>query len=72
MAKLDDAYERNPKASAFVKALKNLLEATDEHLKILHSLESVVTTEPEKAALADAIEKATIAHKGAEDGLKGK
>jgi hypothetical protein len=72
MAKLDDAYERNPKASSFIKALKNLLESTDEHLKILHSLENVVTSEAEKAILADAIEKATIAHKGAEDGLKAK
>lgn len=72
MAKLDDAYERNPKATSFIKALKHLLEATDEHLKILRGLESVVTSEAEKAILADAIEKATIAHKGAEDGLKTK
>jgi hypothetical protein len=72
MAKLDDAYERNPKATSFIKALKHLLEATDEHLKILHGLESVVTSEAEKAILADAIEKATLAHKGAEDGLKAK
>lgn len=72
MAKLEDAYERNPKATTLTKALKNLLESTTEHLKIFHSLESVVQTEPEKAALADAIEKANLAHKGAEDSLKAK
>ncbi len=72
MAKLDDAYERNPKASAFTKALKNLLESTDEHLKIFRGLESLVKDEQEKSILADAIEKASLAHKGAEDGLKPK
>jgi hypothetical protein len=72
MAKLEDAYERNPKATALTKALKNLLESTTEHLKIFHSLESVVQTNKEKSILADAIEKATLAHKGAEDGLKAK
>lgn len=72
MAKLDDAYERNPKAKAFTKALNNLLESTQEHLKILHGLEGSTTNEQEKSLLADAIEKATIAHKGAEDGLKAK
>jgi hypothetical protein len=72
MAKLEDAYERNPKATALTKALKNLLESTAEHLKIFHTLESVVQTDKEKSILADAIEKATLAHKGAEDGLKAK
>lgn len=72
MAKLDDAYERNPKATALTKALKNLLESTDEHLKIFRSLESVVKTEQEKSLLSEAIEKATLARKGAEDGLKPK
>jgi hypothetical protein len=72
MAKLEDAYERNPKATALTKALKNLLESTTEHLKILHNLESVVQTDKEKSILADAIEKANLAHKGAEDGLKAK
>jgi hypothetical protein len=46
MAKLDDAYERNPKATAFTKALKNLLESTDEHLKVFRNLESVVKIRP--------------------------
>jgi hypothetical protein len=72
MAKLEDAYERNPKATTLTKALKNLLESTNEHLKIFHSLESLVKTEQEKSLLSDAIEKATLAHKGAEDGLKPK
>ncbi|MBI3653020.1 MAG: hypothetical protein HY231_18495 [Acidobacteria bacterium] len=72
MAKLDDAYERNPKALAFVKALKNLLESTAEQLKILHRLENSMTTEQEKANLAEAIEKANRAHQGAADGLKAK
>jgi hypothetical protein len=72
MAKLEDAYERNPKATTLTKALKNLLESTTEHLKIFHSLESVVQSAQEKAVLADAIEKANLAHKGAEDSLKGK
>lgn len=72
MAKLEDAYERNPKATALTKALKNLLESTDEHLKILRNLESLVKSEQEKSLLSDAIEKAILAHKGAEDGLKPK
>jgi hypothetical protein len=72
MAKLEDAYERNPKATALTKALKNLLESTTEHLKILNSLAGTVTTDKEKSILADAIEKATLAHKGAEDSLKAK
>jgi hypothetical protein len=72
MAKLEDAYERNPKATALTKALKNLLESTSEHLKILNNLSGVVTNEKEKLILIDAIEKANLAHKGAEDGLKTK
>ncbi len=70
MAKLDDAYERNPKASFVAKALKVLRESTDEQLKRLHELESQVKTEEEKSALSDAIEKAELANKGANDGLK--
>jgi hypothetical protein len=72
MAKLEDAYERNPKATTLTKALKNLLDSTTEHLKIFHTLESVVQTQQEKSVLADAIEKANLAHKGAEDSLKAK
>jgi hypothetical protein len=70
MAKLDDAFERNPKASFVAKALKVLREATDEQLKQLHQLEAQVKTDDEKAALSDAIEKAELANKGANDGLK--
>lgn len=72
MAKLEDAYERNPKANALTKALKNLLDSTAEHLKILNNLAATVTSDKEKGILADAIEKATLAHKGAEDSLKAK
>jgi hypothetical protein len=72
MAKLEDAYERNPKANALTKALKNLVESTTEHLKILNSLAATVTSDKEKFILADAIEKAKLAHKGAEDSLKAK
>jgi hypothetical protein len=72
MAKLEDAYERNPKANALTKALKNLLDSTTEHLKILNGLAGTVTNEKEKFILADAIEKATLARKGAEDSLKAK
>lgn len=70
MAKLDDAYERNPKASFVAKALKVLREATDEQLKVLHQLAAQVKTEEEKSALSDAIEKAELANKGATEGLK--
>jgi hypothetical protein len=70
MAKLDDAYERNPKASFVAKALKVLREATEEQLKLLHQLEAQVKTEEEKRALSDAIENAERANKGASEGLK--
>ena len=72
MAKLDDAYERNPKASSVEKALKVLSEATDRQLKTLHALEADMKTEKEKDALSDAIEKAETANKGASSGLKRK
>jgi len=72
MAKLDDAYERNPKASSVEKALKVLSEATERQLKTLHTLEAQVKTEKEKDALSDAIEKAETANKGASSGLKHK
>ncbi|MEW6128807.1 MAG: hypothetical protein AB1757_17350 [Acidobacteriota bacterium] len=70
MAKLDDAYERNPKASFVVKALKVLRDATEEHLKMLHNLEAEMKNDKEKEALGDAIEKAELAIKGANEGLK--
>jgi hypothetical protein len=72
MAKLEDAYERNPKSSAIPKALTALRDATDRHLQSLKSLEAAVKDERESAALKDALEQAETANKGARDGLKGK
>jgi len=72
MAKLDDAYERNPKSSALVKALNILRDSTDRHLQTLHSLEAQMKDESEGAALKHAIEVAETANKGARDGLKKK
>jgi hypothetical protein len=72
MAKLEDAYERNPKSSAIPKALTALRDATDRHLQTLRSLESEVKEDKESGALKDAIEQAQAANKGARDGLTGK
>ena len=72
MAKIDDAYERNPKSSPVGKALATLREATDRHLQVLKSLTSEVTDENEMSALRDAIEEAELANKGARDGVKAK
>ncbi|HKP84633.1 MAG TPA: hypothetical protein VJZ26_00970 [Blastocatellia bacterium] len=72
MAKLEDAYERNPKSSSIPKALNALLDATERHLQTLQSLGSEMKDERESAALKDAIEQAQAANKGARDGLKGK
>lgn len=72
MAKIEDAYERNPKSSALGKALATLREATDRHLQALKSLTSQVTDENEMRALRDAIEEAELANKGARDGVKAK
>jgi len=72
MAKLEDAYERNPKSTSIPKALTALRDATDRHLQTLKSLESEMKGETESAALKDAIEQAQAANKGARDGLKGK
>ncbi len=71
MAKLEDAYERNPKSSALPKALTALRDATERHLQTLKGLESAVKDEKESAALRDAIEQAQTANQGARDGLKG-
>ncbi|HST22550.1 MAG TPA: hypothetical protein VLR90_15610 [Blastocatellia bacterium] len=72
MAKLEDAYERNPKSSAIPKALTALLDATNRHIQTLKSLEAGAKDEKELAALKDAIEQAETANQGARDGLKGK
>ena len=72
MAKLEDAYERNPKSSALPKALTALRDATDRHLQTLRSLESEMKGDRELAALKDAIDQAQTANKGARDGLNGK
>ncbi|HKS40269.1 MAG TPA: hypothetical protein VJX74_06610, partial [Blastocatellia bacterium] len=72
MAKLEDAYERNPKSSAIPKALTALLDATERHIQTLKSLEAGAKDEKELAALKDAIEQAETANQGARDGLKGK
>lgn len=71
MAKLEDAYERNPKSSLLPKALTILRDATDRHLQALRALEREMKTDEELAALRDAIEQAETANKGARDGLKG-
>jgi len=70
MAKLEDAYERNPKSAALPKALAVLRDSTDRHLGALRALASEMKTESETAALRDAIEQAETANKGARDGLK--
>lgn len=70
MAKLEDAYERNPKASALPKALAVLRDSTDKHLQTLRGLTADIKNEAENAALRGAIEEAETANKGARDGLK--
>jgi hypothetical protein len=72
MAKIEDAYERNPKSTALPKALATLREATGRHLQALKSLVGQVTEENEVRALRDAIEQAEIANKGAREGIKAK
>ena len=69
MAKLEDAYERNPKSSALPKALSILRDATDKHLELLRGLKSDMKDETERSALIGAIEEAEIANRGARDGL---
>lgn len=70
MAKLEDAYERNPKSSALPKALSVLRDATDKHLQALRALKAEMTTETEVAAISGAILEAETANKGAREGLK--
>lgn len=70
MAKLEDAYERNPKSSALPKALAVLRDATDKHLQTLRALKLEMKTESELSAISGAIYEAETANKGARDGLK--
>jgi hypothetical protein len=70
MAKLEDAYERNPKSSALPKALALLRDATDKHLQALRALKLEMKTESELSAISGAIYEAETANKGARDGLK--
>ena len=72
MAKIEDAYERNPKSTALPKALATLREATSRHLQSLKALAGQVTDEGEMRALQDAIEEAELANKGAREGIKAK
>jgi hypothetical protein len=72
MAKLEDAYERNPKSAAIPKSLAALRDATERHLETLRALSSEMKTDREIAALRDAIDQAETANKGARDGLKEK
>jgi len=70
MAKLEDAYERNPKSTALPKALSVLRDATDRHLLTLRALKAEMTSETEVAAISGALYEAETANKGARDGLK--
>ena len=72
MAKIEDAYERNPKSTALPKALTTLGDATGRHLEALRSMAGKVTDDDELRALGDAIEQAELANKGAREGLKQK
>ena len=72
IAKLEDAYERNPKSSSIPKALTLLRDSTDSHLQIIRALEPEMKTDSEVAAWREALSQAEIANKGARDGLKAK
>ncbi len=70
IAKLEDAYERNPKSPALSKALALLRDGTDKHLQTLKALVPEMKTENEIGAMSGAIGEAETANKGARDGLK--
>jgi hypothetical protein len=72
IAKLEDAYERNPKSSAIPKALTFMRDSTDKHLEILRSLRSEMKNEEEAAAFRQALDQAETANNGAREGLKAK
>lgn len=69
MAKLEDAYERNPKSASLPKALTLLRDATERQLQTLRAFSPDTANEKEVSALRDAIEEAETANKGARDGL---
>ncbi len=72
IAKLEDAYERNPKSSSIPKALTILRDSTDRHLQIIRAIEPEMKTDSEIGAWRDALNQAETANKGARDGLKAK
>jgi hypothetical protein len=72
MAKLEDAYERNPKSQTLMRALVILRDATDKHLVQLQALASEMKDDREIAALRRATSEAETANEGAKEGLKGK
>ncbi|HJQ24031.1 MAG TPA: hypothetical protein VKA60_08960 [Blastocatellia bacterium] len=72
MAKLEDAYEHNPKSKTLSKALDILREATDRHLQTLRALNGANKDEREAEALRRAIEQAEVANEGARKGVKAK
>jgi hypothetical protein len=72
IAKLEDAYEHNPKSKVLAKALDILREATDRQLQTLRALTPAANDERESDALRRAIEQAEVANEGAHKGLKAK
>ncbi|HKP12525.1 MAG TPA: hypothetical protein VJZ91_10460 [Blastocatellia bacterium] len=72
IAKLEDAYERNPKSKSLAKALEMLRDGTDRHLQTLRALLTEVKDERETDALRRAIEQAETANEGARKGVKAK
>jgi len=72
IAKLEDAYEHNPKSKVLAKALDILREGTDRQLQTLRALTPATENERESDALRRAIEQAEVANEGAHKGLKAK
>ena len=72
IAKLEDAYERNPKSSSIPKALTMLRDSTDRHLQIIRAIEPEMKTDSEIGAWREALDQAQTANKGARDGLRAK
>ena len=68
MDKLDDAHERDPKAEGLKKALKRLLDGTDQHLKSLATLRAQLTDPEVRRAIDRAEEAARLANEGARSG----
>jgi len=70
MAKLEDAYERNPKSANLPKALAILRDSTDKQLVTLRALKPEMKGEKELDAISGALDEAETANKGDRDGLK--